>query len=93
MEWFTGAGGGLITASGARFLDGFLDRFAGFAGALLNPAQQFFLLACDVLEIAIRELRPFLFQLALGYIPVAFDFECGHNSLSLVVFRFDSPST
>src|SRR5688572_16653356 len=29
----------LIAASGAGFLDGLLDRFAGFARALLNPAQ------------------------------------------------------
>jgi hypothetical protein len=31
------------------------------------------------LEIIIREPGPFLFQLALGDVPVAFDFECGHN--------------
>jgi hypothetical protein len=68
------------TASGAGFFQGFLDRFAGFARALLNPADQFVLLAFDVLEIVIRELGPFLFQLALGDVPVAFNFECGHNS-------------
>jgi hypothetical protein len=68
-------------AGGARFLDSLFDRFAGFARALLNPANQFFLLAFGVLEIVIRELGPFLFQLALGDVPVAFDFECSHNSL------------
>jgi hypothetical protein len=68
-------------AGGAGFLDRFFDRFAGFARALLNPANQFFLLAFGVLEIVIRELGPFLFQFALGDVPVAFDFECGHNSL------------
>jgi hypothetical protein len=31
------------------------------------------------LEIVVRELRPFLFELALGDVPVAFDFECCHN--------------
>jgi hypothetical protein len=33
------------------------------------------------LQIAIRERGPFLFQLAFGDVPVAFDFECSHNSL------------
>jgi hypothetical protein len=33
------------------------------------------------LQIVIRELGPFLFQLALGNVPVALDFECGHNCL------------
>jgi hypothetical protein len=32
------------------------------------------------LEIVIRQLGPFLFQLALGDVPVAFDFECVHES-------------
>jgi hypothetical protein len=67
-------------AGGAGFLDGLFDRFPGFAGAFLNPAKQFFLLAFDELQIAIRELGPLLFQLALGDVPVAFDFECSHNS-------------
>jgi hypothetical protein len=40
------AAGSLFTAAGvAGFLDGLFDRFTGFAGALLNPANQFFLLA------------------------------------------------
>ena len=69
------------------------DRFAGFAGALLDPANQFFLLAFDVLEIAIRELGPLLLQLAFGDVPVAFDFECRHNSVCFVIFRLDSPPT
>jgi hypothetical protein len=79
---------------GAGFLDGLFDRFAGFARALLNPANQFFLLAFGELEIAICELGPFLFQLAFGDVPVAFDFKCGHNSLVCdLLFRFDSPPT
>jgi hypothetical protein len=78
---FGGAAGGLFaTATGAGFLERFFDRFAGFARALLDPADQFILLAFGVLEIIIRELRPFLFQLALGDVPVAFDFEFVHNS-------------
>jgi len=69
----------MAAASGAGFLEGLFDHFAGFARALLNPANQFILLAFGVLEIVIRELGPFLFQLALGDVPVAFDFECRHN--------------
>jgi hypothetical protein len=69
----------LTTAGGAGFLDGFLHRFTGFARAFLNPPNQFFLLAFDVLQIVIRQLGPFLFQLAFGDIPVAFDFKCSHN--------------
>ena len=56
----------MAAAGGTGFLDGLFDRFAGFAGAFLNPAQQFFLLAFDELQIAIREFGPFLFQLAFG---------------------------
>jgi hypothetical protein len=31
------------------------------------------------LEVVIRELCPFLLQLAFGDVPVAFDFKCGHK--------------
>jgi hypothetical protein len=44
--------------------------------------------AFGVLEIVIRELGPFLFQLALGDVPVAFDFQCGHDDLALFYFLF-----
>ena len=71
----------MAAAGGAGFLDRFFDRFAGFTSALLNPANQFFRLAFGVLEIVIREFGPFLFQLALGDVPVAFNFKCSHNSL------------
>ena len=68
-------------AAGVRgFLDHFFDRFTGFAGALLDPANQFFLFAFSVLKIVIRELGPLLLQLAFGDVPVAFDFECRHNN-------------
>jgi hypothetical protein len=67
-------------AGGAGFLERLLDRFAGFPGALLNPANKLFLLAYGVSEIVIRELRPFLFQLAFGDVPVAFNFEFVHNN-------------
>jgi len=80
-----GVAGRLMTAAGvAGFFNGFFNSFTGFARALLNPANQFVLLAFGVLEIVIREFGPFLFQLALGDVPVAFDFKCGHNGS----FRF-----
>ena len=53
----------LFTAAGSRvFLDGIFNDFTGFAGELLNPANQFFLLALRVTEIIVGQLRPFLFQ-------------------------------
>ena len=70
----------LAATGGAGFLDGLFDRFAGFARALLNPANQFLGPAFGKLEIVIREFGPFLFQFALGDVPVAFDFKCVHNS-------------
>ena len=83
--------GGLLAAAGRGFLDGLFDRFPGFAGALLNAAQQFIVLALGPLEIVIRELGPLLFQLAFGDVPVAFDFKCVHNDS--LVWLFYSPST
>ena len=68
-------------ASAVALLDRVGDHFPRFAGDLLNSANQFFLLAFGVTKIIIRELGPFLFQLALGDVPVAFDFECVHVSL------------
>src|ERR1019366_9120823 len=78
----------LAAARGAGFLEHLLDRLAGFPGALLNPANQFFLLAFGVLQIVIRELGPFLFQLALGDVPVAFDFKCSHNIIVVDLLFF-----
>jgi hypothetical protein len=66
-----------------------LDHSAGFTRALRNAVSPLFLLAFGIWEIAIRELGPFLFQLALGDVPVAFDFECRHNFLKLL-FSFRS---
>jgi hypothetical protein len=59
-----------------EFLDGLFDNLAGFTGALLDAANNFLLLAFSVLEVVIRERGPFLFQPALGDVPVASDFEC-----------------
>jgi hypothetical protein len=67
-------------AAGAGFIECLFDRFAGFSRSLLNPADQFLGLAFGKLEIVVREFGPFLFQFALGDVPVAFDFKCVHNS-------------
>jgi len=69
-------------ASCFKFRDRIFDHFTGFAGAFLDPANQFILLAVGILEIVVSELRPFLFQLALGDVPVALYFECCHNGWS-----------
>ena len=81
LPQFARAVGSLLATAGRGFLDGLFDRFPGFAGALLNAAQQFIMLAFGALEIVIRELGPLLFQLALGDVPVAFNFECVHNNM------------
>ena len=60
-------------------LDGLFDCLKAFAGRLLDPAEQFLLFSLNVLEIVVRQLRPFLFQLTLGDVPVAFNFECAHG--------------
>jgi hypothetical protein len=83
----------LTAAGGAGFLERLLNRFAGFPGALLNPANKFFLLAFGELEIVIRELGPLLFQLALGDVPVAFSFEFVHNNLFCILFLFAASVT
>jgi hypothetical protein len=72
--------GSLAATAGTGFLDRLFYDFTGFPGALLNPAEQFVVLALDVLEIVIRKLGPLLFQFALGDVPVALDFECVHKS-------------
>jgi hypothetical protein len=69
----------LTAAAGTSFLDGFFDRFTLFTGALLYPAQQFIVLTFCKVEIIIRELGPFLFQLTFDDVPIAFNFEFVHN--------------
>jgi hypothetical protein len=76
----------LIATAGRGFFDGLLDRFTGFAGALLNAAQQFILFAFGELKVVIRELGPLLLQLAFGNVPITFDFECCHNALVYLFF-------
>jgi hypothetical protein len=87
------AGSLFAAAGGAGFLERLFDRFPGFAGALLNPANKFFLLAFGELEIVIRELGPLLFQLAFGNVPVALDFESIHNNSFCILFVFAASVT
>ena len=68
-----------VIGAGTALVQFFFDGFAGFARGLLDAADQFLCLAFGVLEVVIRQLGPFLFELALGDVPVAFDFECIHN--------------
>ena len=78
----------IVAAGGSGFLDRLLDRFTDFAGALLNSAKHFFMLPFGELQIVIRELGSFLFQLAFGDVPVAFNFECSHNGTVYFWFWF-----
>jgi hypothetical protein len=65
--------------------DGFLNRFTGFTGTLLDTAQQFVMFAFHILKIIIREFSPLLLQLAFRDVPVPFDFKFGHNNPSFFV--------
>ena len=77
----------LLAAAGrAGFLNCLFDSFTGFPCAFLNAAEEFFLLAFDVLEIVIGKFGPLLLQLAFGDVPVAFDFEFIHNDLVFGLF-------
>lgn len=46
---------------------------AALTRALLNPSEQLFLFAFDVLEVVISELCPLLFELTLDDVSFAFD--------------------
>ena len=92
MSWIISGCGGTISAGnclmaarlgrgGASVINGLLYGIKGRAGALLNPAIQFIMLALDKLEIIIRQAGPFLLQLAFSDVPVAFNFKCIHNRL------------
>jgi hypothetical protein len=67
------------SAGRTEILDCLLDGFAGFARFFLDATEEFLLLAFGKLEIVVRERGPFLFQLAFGDVPIAFDFKCGHK--------------
>jgi hypothetical protein len=62
----------------ATFIHCVLDCFPSLTGAFLDAANQFVFLAFDELQVVIGELREFLFQLALGNVPVSFGGERAH---------------
>jgi hypothetical protein len=72
-----------LLSAAAAFVDGLYNLFPGLTGAFLDAADQFILLAFDVLEVVIGELREFLFQLALGNVPVSFGGKSSH-----IIFLF-----
>ena len=74
-----------LAFTSAAFVHGAFDFFLGLAGAFLDAPDQFVFLALDELEVVIRKLREFLFQLALGNVPVSFDSESAH-----IIFMFFS---
>jgi hypothetical protein len=63
----------LAATLGVAVFKGFLDGFAGLAGALLDATDEFVLFAFGVLEIVVGEVRPLLDEFAFDDVPVAFD--------------------
>jgi hypothetical protein len=78
----------LVVFATAAFVHGALDFFPGLACALLDTTDQFNFLALGELQVVFGELRKFLFQLALGNVPVSFGGKSTHIILRLVVFIF-----
>jgi hypothetical protein len=62
-----------------RFINGFLDRLAGLAGPLLNPADHFVIVSFIEAQVIVGQISPFLLQLAFGNVPIAFHFELIHK--------------
>jgi hypothetical protein len=62
----------------AAFIHGVFDFRLRLAGAFLDAPDQFIFLAFDELQVVIGKLREFLFQLALGDVPVSFGGESAH---------------
>jgi len=69
-----------LLAALVALLHGFLDFVLGLAGALLDAADKFILLAFNILKVVVREFRKLLFELALGDIPISFCLKIIHNS-------------
>jgi hypothetical protein len=63
-----------------------LHSFLGVSRALLNPPNQFVLLAFFVSKVVVCEFRVFLFEFSFGDIPVALDMKGIHfDALSFVL--------
>ena len=65
-----------------KFLDGLSDRLFVLSETLLKAPQQLILLALREYKVVIGELAVFLFQFALEFVPISFDFEFSHTSES-----------
>ena len=68
----------------AAFIHGAFDFLSGLAGAFLDAANQFVFLAFEELQVVIGELRKFLFQLALGNVPISFGGKSAHMIFAFV---------
>ena len=68
-----------MAAVAATFVNDVLDFILVLTSAFLDAADQFVFLAIHKLQVVVRELREFLFQPALGDVPVAFHFQCVHK--------------
>ena len=83
----------LIGGTAAAVSDRLCHRFTGFARALLDATELFLLLAGGELQIVVGELGPLLLDLALGNVPIAFDFQFVHRFFVLCfVFLFTGVS-
>lgn len=77
MGYFTRLIHSVVAA--AAFINAVLLAFFGPPGAFLNAANQFVLLAFHELQSVVRKLREFLFQLALGDVPISFGGKYAHT--------------
>jgi hypothetical protein len=76
-----------VFATAAIFIHDAFDVRPCLAGTFLDATDQFIFLAFDKLQIIVRQFRKFLFQLALGNVPVSFDFEGAHKFYPLLCSR------
>ena len=66
--------------SSAIISDTRLNDLPTFASPLLDSPQQLILFAFNVDEVVVSELSPFLFEVALENVPIAFDLEFVHRA-------------
>ena len=71
--------GGWVQSYGLNFADLFAQRFFRLARALLQPSEEFLLLALCKKKIVVGQAGVFLFQLAGDFVPSAFEGEFGYG--------------
>jgi hypothetical protein len=74
-----------VAAIAATFINDAFYVFLALAGAFLDASNQLIFFAMHKLQVVIRELRKFLFQLAFGNIPGPFHCQHAHN---LICWRY-----